>query len=482
MYQTIHSASESREGCCPKAFKASGCNSLLGIFNAMQRWRCLLFLVQSCLFLLCLLPLAARADNPILPGLGMTDPYARVYNGRVYLYCTHDYSPKNTGFRMEDWREWSSADLVHWKQESTLLPQQTFIGKPFSDCWATAAATKNGNYYWYFSAGTDQIGVVTGPTPAGPWHDPLGKPLIPKGLTPVSERDPGILMDDDGSDYINFGTFGYYIARLGKDMVSLAEPPRKIQIDFESGPFGDGRTDDKSCLSKHNGHYYLSWGCYYAMANSPYGPYTYKGSIVVPQSTDPKFRTSDLTSDRHGNFFQFHNQTYFTCNDHSQPGTSGVYRDSIISYVHYRDNGEIAPIHITDIGVGQYDAARGPVEAEDYFSLNTGYTHECPAGGFEVRGLVNGSVLAYPNVSHVPAHGKLTLRLSQGGPGKCKIEIHSGSPHGALLGTAIIPQAGGWERYADISVPLKNTGSTLGLYFVVHGGRGELIRLDSWHF
>ncbi len=437
----------------------------------------------ACLALLCLLPLPkVHAANPILPGLGVTDPYARVYHGRVYLYVTHDYSVKNTHFRMDDWQEWSSADLVHWKQESTLLPQQTFIGKPFSDCWATAAASKNGLYYWYFSAGRNQIGVVSAPTPSGPWHDPLGKPLIPQGLTPVAERDPGILVDDDGSAYINFGTWGYYIARLNTTMISLAEPPRKISIDVEAGPYGAGKTDDKSCLSKHNGHYYLSWGCYYAMAANPYGPYAYKGSIIVPEKTDPKFRTRDLTADRHGNFFEYHNQTYFTCNDHSQPGSTPYFRNSILSYVHYRDNGEIAPIPITEIGVGEYDAARGAVEAEDYFSLNTGETRERPAGGFEVRGLVNGSVLGYPNVSHVPIRAKLLLRLSKGNLSACKIEVHSKSPQGALLGTVRVPSTRSWERAADVTVPLNNTQSTLDLYFVIHGTQGELVRLDSWRF
>lgn len=442
----------------------------------------LLCLPTLCFLICFVLSAPSRADNPILQGLGVTDPYARVYNGRVYLYCTHDYSPKNTGFRMDDWIEWSSADLVHWKHETTLLPQQTFLVKPFSDCWATAAAARNGRYYWYFSAGTGQIGVVSAPTPSGPWHDPLGKPLIPKGLTPVEERDPGILMDDDGSDYINFGTWDYYVARLGKDMISLAEPPRKIELDFKSGPYGDGKTDDKSCLSRHDGHYYLSWGCFYAMADNPYGPYTYKGSIVVPQSTDPPFRTRDLTSDRHGNFFEFHHQTYFTCNDHSQPGTSGVYRDSIISYLHYRDNGEIEPVHITRVGVGQYDAARGSVQAEDYFSLVGGDTRECPAGGFEVRNLTDGSRLGYPNVSHAPAYGSLILRLSKGNTAKCRIEIHSGGPQGALLGAAIIPSTTGWDHYADVKVSLRNVQTTLDLCFVVRGAKGELVRLDAWHF
>jgi hypothetical protein len=37
-------------------------------------------------------------------------------------------------------------------------------------------------YFFYFSNGGDQIGVVSGPTPVGPWKDPLGKPLIPKTI------------------------------------------------------------------------------------------------------------------------------------------------------------------------------------------------------------------------------------------------------------------------------------------------------------
>ncbi len=426
-------------------------------------------------------PPLAHAVNPILPSMGIADPYARVYHGRVYLYDTHDYSAANKGFRMEDWLEWSSADLIHWRKESTLLPQQTFIGKPFSDCWATAAAAKNGLYYWYFSAGTNQIGVVAGPTPSGPWHDPLGKPLIPKGLTPVEERDPGILMDDDGSSYINFGTWDYYIARLNKDMISLAEPPREIAIDFKDGPYGEGKTDDKSCLSKYNGHYYLSWGCYYAMARNPYGPYVYKGSIIVPQGTDTQFRIPSLTSDRHGNFFQYHNQTYFTCNDFSQPGSTPVFRNSIISYVHYRENGEIAPIHITSIGVGQYDAAQGPVEAEDYFDLEGGYACECPEGGFEVRGLTNRSLIAYPNVSHVPLQAVLALRLSKGTSAQCVVEIRSDGPQGALLGSKVIPRTRDWKHYADVKVPLNNTKSTVNLCFVIRGAPSELVRLDSWH-
>ena len=424
----------------------------------------------------------ASAGNPLLPGQGVCDPQVRVFNGQVYLYATHDYSPQNKGFRMDDWWLWSTTDFLHWKHETTLQPEQTYLGKPFMDCWATDAATRNGKYYWYFSAGRDDIGVVVSDTPVGPWHDPLGKPLVPRGLTPVAERDPGILMDTDGTDYLVFGTWDFYLVRLGRDMVSLAEAPRLLVLDHKAGPYGEGKTDDKPFLHQRNGKYYLSWGCYYAMADNPYGPYTYKGSIIIPETTDPQFRTSALTHDRHGSFFEYHGQWYFICNDFSQPGTTPHFRNSILSYLHYRDNGEIAPVRIDAEGVGEYDAARGPVEAEDYFALSGGQVRECPAGGFEVQGLANGSVLAYPHVRNVPTHGSLVLHLSNGGTGAGHVEVREGDAKGPLLGQSAIPATGGWDHYADVDVKLNNAASTLNLAFVFHGAKGELARLDNWRF
>ena len=92
--------------------------------------------------------------------------------------------------------------------------------------------------------GPKSIGVVNGSSPAGPFSDPLGAPLIPEGLVPTYSRDPGVLMDDDGSNYLIFGTFSYYMARLAPDMISLAEELRPVQI------LGQQHRDDKPFLHK----------------------------------------------------------------------------------------------------------------------------------------------------------------------------------------------------------------------------------------
>ena len=127
--------------------------------------------------------------NPIIPKQGANDPHIRIFNGKAYLSASHDKSIDNKSFIMEDWWLWSSDNLVDWKLESVLKPEQTYIGKPFSSCWATDIAFRNGKYYWYFSEGNQQTGVVVGDSPSGPWKDPLGKPLLTSEMTPTHEYD-----------------------------------------------------------------------------------------------------------------------------------------------------------------------------------------------------------------------------------------------------------------------------------------------------
>lgn len=320
--------------------------------------------------------------------------------------------------------------------------------------------------------------MVVGDTPTGPWSDPLGKPLIPRGLTPVQERDPGILQDRDGANYIVFGTWDFYLARLNDDMISLAEAPRKIILDQKMGPYGPGRTDDKPFLHQRDGKYYLSWGCYYAMADNPYGPYVYKASVITKERTAPEFQRG-LTMDRHGSFFEFQHQWYFICNDQSWPGTNPHFRDSVISYVHYRDNGEIEPVYLNRTGVGEYDAAQPRIEAEDYFNTSGTSEKETPDGGFEIRDTKDGSWAAYPHVMNLPANATVSLRVACGNPTGASIEVRAGDdPSATLLGICQIPDTGGWMGYRTLACKLRNPAGAADLCLVFRGGPGELARLN----
>lgn len=307
------------------------------------------------------------SGNPILPGIGLCDPHVRIYNDKAYLYATHDKSPNNKGYIMEDWWIWSSPDLVEWTHECTIRPEETYLGQPYSSCWAVDAIERNGKHYFYFSCGPRNIGVMESDTPVGPWRDPLGKALLTEGTVPTEIRDPGLFKDDDGEYYIVFGTWDFFIARLNEDMISLAETPRKIIIRNPQGPYpnDDKRpTDDKPCLHKRGGLYYLSWGCYYGISDSVYGDYDCKGSFILEENVAPSLRFKHLanvpttlryeerclTYDRHGSFFEWRGQWYFICNEMGVT-RNALFRDSSISYVNYFDDGLIKPIHITETGV-----------------------------------------------------------------------------------------------------------------------------------
>ena len=240
--------------------------------------------------LLALMAGSSLAANPLKSHVGMADPHMHIFNDTAYIYSTHDQWAQGShglgGCCTGDWWIWASADLVHWENVSE-LHDWAWDPHPGQN-WATDAAFKDGSYYWYVSMAGDTIAVAKAPTPHGPWSDPLGHPLLDAALgkslsPPAGIRDPGVLQDDDGRNYLVFGSCGgpvqpddccYYASELGADMVSVSTPVH-LSVHSALGPYGPGKCDDKPFLHKHNSTYYLSWGGFYATGSSPYGPYQY---------------------------------------------------------------------------------------------------------------------------------------------------------------------------------------------------------------
>ena len=426
--------------------------------------------------------------NPLLPGQGVCDPQVRIYGDTAFMYTTHDASPTNAGFTMHDWQIWSSKNLVDWQLSGTLQPEQTYFGKASTQCWATDAIHQDGRYYLYFSMGPKNIGVVVSEHPAGPWRDPLGKPLIAQGDVPTASRDPGILQEPDGTSYIVFGTFEFYIAKLNPDMISLAEVPRRLTIEDLQGPYGRSKTDDKPFLHRRGQHYYLSWGSYYAIGDSPYGPFRCKGPLLFANNVDaeflddsavtqlePAYRPQDwLNFDRHGSFFEFRGQWYFACNDQSQPGSSPFFRNTVICHVHYRENGDIIPLRLTRVGVGQYDARRG-IEACDYFEASevrvverNGYLETC---------FRSGSHACYPKTTSLAADTVMVVVLSRSSTASGTLEIRRAQPDGALLGTIALGSGGIAED--AYRTRLQSVRETDDLCLVLRGNQDAALAIEK---
>lgn len=439
------------------------------------------------LVLTCLIPFSLFSQNPIVPNQGLNDPHIHIFNDTAYVYASHDKSADNTKFIMEDWWVWSSPDLVNWTKRSVLKPEDTYIGAGFTGCWATDVGRRNGKYYWYFSERNQQTGVAVGDSPVGPWKDPLGKPLLTEDLTPTDEYDMSIF-EEAGAYYIIFGVWDYYIAKLNEDMISLAEKPRKITINNPRGPYNqDGTnlekpTDDKPSVHQYAGKYYLSWGCFYAMSDDLYGPYDYTGTIInqasFAEGYDAPTWPNGFLQGRHGNFFEWYGQWYYTYCDISQTGNR-YFRDAFISYVHYKNNGEMAPIRVDGVGVGQYDASQGKIEAEDYFNINGLIKVETPTG-FAVQATKENAWLAFPNVNNLSEFNQINLDLIWASSGTYLIDIRRNSPTGERIAVQKVKKDGGGTQKVQLSTSTLNPKENL--FISIQGNKSGSLMLDSFSF
>jgi hypothetical protein len=425
------------------------------------------------------------AQNPIVPNQGLNDPHIHIFNDTAYVYASHDKSADNKKFTMENWWIWSSPDLVNWTKRSVLEPEDTYIGDPdFDRCWATDVGYKNGKYYWYFSEGNQQAGVVEGPTPVGPWTDKLGKPLLTEDMTPTDEYDMAIF-EENGEHWIIFGVWDYYIARLADDMMSLAETPRKLELDRNVGPYGAGKTDDKASVHKRGRKYYLSWGCFYAMADDLYGPYEYQGCLLDDDSFAPGYDSptwpNGYKQGRHGNFFEWHGQWYYTYCDISQTGNRW-FRDAFISYVHYNDDGTMANIRVDGVGVGWHAANTGVIPAEEFFSVAGMRKEQDTETGFRMVLTEDLGKLDFPKITGLDGMKTMTLKLGSTSGGKFQLKVYRTVPDSFLVGSTDFTLEPLEKGYSFVTVSLSGLEDVENLRFEFHRPGKEDLRFDGFSF
>jgi len=252
------------------------------------------------------------------------DPAAHVFNGKLYIYPSHDIEsgiPENDNgdhFDMRDYHVFSMDDMEGKVTDHGVALDVKDVPWAGRQMWDTDVAHKNGKYYMYFPLKdkTDifRIGVAVSDKPEGPFI-PEERPM--DGSYSI---DPCVFDNENGDQYMYFG--GLWggqlqryrnnkaqecgaepadneaglcpkVAKLSKDMLEFAEEPKDLVILDENGePLKAGDHDrrffEASWMHKYNGKYYFSYStgnthllCY-AVGDSPYGPFTYKGVILTP--------------------------------------------------------------------------------------------------------------------------------------------------------------------------------------------------------
>ena len=253
----------------------------------------------------------------------MADPSAHVFEGKIYIYPSHDWesgiaeNDNGDHFNMKDYHVFSLDEVDGPITDHGVVLAAENIPWSGRQLWDSDVAFKNGKYYLYFSL-KDQndifrLGVAISDKPYGPFI-PQENPI--KGSYSI---DPCVF-EENGEYYIYFGgiwggqlqryrnnkalesaafpadnepALCAKVARLGNDMLEFAEEPRDVVIlDENRLPITQGDTDrrffEASWMHKYNGKYYFSYStgdthllCY-AIGDNPYGPFTYKGVILTP--------------------------------------------------------------------------------------------------------------------------------------------------------------------------------------------------------
>ena len=260
----------------------------------------------------------------LVPNLYTADPAVHIFNGKLYIYPSHDVEsgiPENDNgdhFDMRDYHVFSMENIDGELTDHGVVLDVKSIPWAGRQLWDCDAAYKNGKYYIYFSLkdrnDVFHIGVAVSDLPEGPF---VAEDSPIKGSYSI---DPCVFEDKDGAHYMYFGGLwggqlqryrnnkaiecGHEpadnepalcpkVVRISDDMLEFAEEPRDLIIlDPNGEPLSAGDQDKRffeaSWMHTYNGKYYYSYStgnthllCY-AISDNPYGPFTYQGVILTP--------------------------------------------------------------------------------------------------------------------------------------------------------------------------------------------------------
>ncbi len=438
----------------------------------------------------------AHANMPLVQTRFTADPAPVVIDGKVYLYTTHDNDGAR-GFQMFDWLLYVSDDLVNWQDYGPVASLDDFKYYDGNNgAWAEQVVEANGSYYMYCPIHGHGIGVLTADHPYGPFHDPLGEPLVWQ-KEHWNDIDPTVWIDDDGQAYMYWGNPELYSVKLGKDMISLAGPivkHPKIE-DYQEGPW----------FWKHDGHYYMAFastccpeGIGYAMSDGPEGPWEYKGHIM-----DHTVRTRG----NHPGIIEYKGKSYvFGLNYdimHLKTFAHAEQRSVSMAEMHYNPDGTIQEVpYFLDNVVEQVkpfdpycrgnDNLLHRVEAETMawgYGLKTSYEDS----GFEfddklgylprnmyVHDIDNGEYILVRGVDF-GRKGAKKIIASFGSDGIGCMEIHLDSPDGPMAGIISVTPTGGKLEFKRFTRKFKKRIRGIhDLYFVFTGAEKDMFTFDWW--
>ena len=464
--------------------------------------------------------LPLQAQNPFVQTWFTSDPAPMVHDGTMYVYTGHDEDGADF-FWMQEWRVYSSQDMVNWQDHGSPLALESFSWAD-DRAWASQTIERNGKFYWYICAHSRlskgmAIGVAVSDSPTGPFRDAIGKPLFENGSW--DHIDPTVMIDDDGQAWLMWGNPRIYYLKLNKDMISYSGELGMIDMTEEG--FGAPSMDKREKDKKYKDNYtegpwlrkvdaskykvdpakayqllYAAGGVpehiSYSTAPSPTGPWTYAGPIM------PLCDTKSFTN--HCGVADYKGHSYFFYHTGKLPNGGGFGRSVAVEEFKYNADGSFPTIMPTDEGVqpvGKFDPYR-KVEAETMAFSKGIKTEQNDVVGVYVTDIHNGDYIKLQNVAFDNKYPRVFKARVASGLRGGQIEIRLDSVRGRCLGKVNVPGTGGWEKWQtitldldystlkDIDAPTRTLSGialpeTADLYFVFTGRKGpKLFNFDWW--
>lgn len=292
--------------------------------------------------------------NPVFEGW-YADPEGIVFGDEYWIYPTYS-APYNEQVFMDCF---SSKDLVTWEKHERII-DTTAVKWAWRAMWAPAIVQKDGKYFLFFAANDIQnneeeggIGIGVADSPAGPFKDYLGKPLLDKFHNGAQPIDQFVFHDKDGQYYMIYGGWRHCnIVKLKDDFTGF--------VPFEDGTVFKEITPEGYVegpfMFIRNGKYYFMWSeggwtgpnysVAYAIADSPFGPFKRIGKIL---KQDPNVATGA------GHHSVIHvpgtDEYYIVYHRRPLGETDGNHRETCIDRMYFDENGLIKPVKITFEGV-----------------------------------------------------------------------------------------------------------------------------------
>lgn len=304
----------------------------------------------------------SQAQNPFIQDQFTADPSARVFNGKVYVYPSHDILSNETRgrigwFCMEDYHVFSSSNLVDWTDHGVIVSQEKvdWVRADSYSMWAPDCIYRNGKYYFYFptfNKDTSQlgrgfgIGVAVADNPEGP-YTPETKPI--QGFSGI---DPNVFIDKDEQAYLYWSIGGIFVAKLKENMLELASEVKVVEYLPDSG------LKEGPYMFERNGIYYMTYPhvendierLEYAIGDNPMGPFKFAG-VIMDESPSGCWTN-------HHSMIEFEDQWYLFYHNNLLSPKFDKARSIMIDSMFFNADGTIQKVIPTLRGVGLSKASQ----------------------------------------------------------------------------------------------------------------------------